>query len=59
MKLLTPILNDELLNVGPHLTHSEKYNTKINLGKLPLRSILKKNNLRLTCGLTEQKWSES
>tara|TARA_Y100000590_G_scaffold122617_1_gene140431 strand:- start:4460 stop:5677 length:1218 start_codon:yes stop_codon:yes gene_type:complete len=43
MKLLTPILNNELLNVGPHLVQSEKYNSENNLGKLPLRSILKKN----------------
>ena len=43
MELLTPILNDELLNVGPHLTQSEKYDPKNNLGKLPLRLILKKN----------------
>ena len=43
MELLTPILNDELLNVGPHLVQSEKYNSENNLGKLPLRSILKKN----------------
>ena len=43
MKLLTPILNEELLNVGPHLVQSEKYDSVNNLGKLPLRSILKKN----------------
>ena len=43
MELLTPILNNELLNVGPHLVQSEKYDPKSNLGKLPLRSILKKN----------------
>ena len=43
MELLTPILNDELLNVGPHLSQSEKYDSKNNLGKLPLRSILTKN----------------
>ena len=43
MELLTPILNDELLESGPHLIQSEKYNIKNNLGKLPLRLILKKN----------------
>lgn len=43
MELLTPILNDELLESGPHLIQSEKYNPKNNLGKLPLRLILKKN----------------
>ena len=43
MELLTPILNNELLESGPHLIQSEKYNPKNNLGKLPLRLILKKN----------------
>ena len=43
MELLTPILNDELLESAPHLIQSEKYNIKNNLGKLPLRLILKKN----------------
>ena len=43
MELLTPILNNELLESGPHLIQSEKYNQKNNLGKLPLRLILKKN----------------
>ena len=36
-------VNDELLECGPHLIQSEKYNLKNNLGKLPLRLILKKN----------------
>ena len=43
MELLTPILNDELLNVGPHLAQSQNYDAKNNLGQLPLRSILTKN----------------
>ena len=43
MELLTPILNNELLESSPHLIQSEKYNPKNNLGKLPLRLILKKN----------------
>lgn len=43
MELLTPILNDELLNIGPHITQLEKYDPENNLGKLPFRTILKKN----------------
>ena len=43
MELLTPILNDNLLDIAPHIVTSEKYNPNTNLGKLPLRSILKKN----------------
>ena len=43
MELLTPILNDELLEHSPHFIQSEKYNPKNNLGKLPFRAILKKN----------------
>tara|TARA_B100000029_G_scaffold322882_1_gene315258 strand:- start:2578 stop:3798 length:1221 start_codon:yes stop_codon:yes gene_type:complete len=44
MQLLTPILNNELLSIGPHLKESEKYDSQNDLGKLPLRKILKKNN---------------
>jgi asparagine synthase (glutamine-hydrolysing) len=43
MDLLTPILNDELISIGPHLSQSEKYDSKNDLGKLPFRKILKKN----------------
>ena len=43
MTLLTPILNDELILSAPHMPVEHKYNEKTNLGKLPLRSILKKN----------------
>tara|TARA_Y100000996_G_scaffold415533_1_gene410886 strand:+ start:870 stop:2090 length:1221 start_codon:yes stop_codon:yes gene_type:complete len=43
MKLLTPILNDELISNSPHLEQSQKYDPKNDLGKLPLRMILKKN----------------
>ena len=43
MNLLTPILNDELLSIGPHLIHPKKYDSISNLGKLPFRTILKKN----------------
>ncbi len=43
MELMTPILNDDLLSIGPHLTHSKKYDSVTDLGKLPFRQILKKN----------------
>ena len=43
MKLLTPILNQALLQVGPHIKDSEKYDQLNNIGKLPLREILTKN----------------
>ena len=43
MQLLTPILNDQLLSSTPHIMHSEKYDQTRNIGKLPLRSILKQN----------------
>ncbi len=44
MKLLTPILNDELISIGPHIEKSEKYDPNTDIGKLPFRKILKKNN---------------
>ena len=43
MTLLTPILNDELISSAPHMQTQYKYDKTINVGKLPLRSILKKN----------------
>jgi asparagine synthase (glutamine-hydrolysing) len=43
MQLLTPILNDELLSSTPHFEQSEKYNQINDIGKLPLREILKRN----------------
>ena len=43
MTLLTPILNDELISSAPHMSLEHKYNSETNLGKLPLRSILKQN----------------
>ena len=43
MQLLTPILNDELISIGPHIKDSEKYDQLNNIGKLPLREILKQN----------------
>ena len=43
MTLLTPILNDELISFAPHIFTQYKYDQTKNIGKLPLRSILKKN----------------
>ena len=43
MQLLTPILNNELISIGPHIKDSEKYDQLNNIGKLPLRQILKQN----------------
>ena len=45
IKSITPILNDSFLKSIPHLINSEKYDPKNNLGKLPLRRILKKSNV--------------
>jgi len=43
MNLLTPILNDELISSAPHIPLKYKYDDEKNVGKLPLRLILKKN----------------
>ena len=43
MNLLTPILNDELISSAPHIPIDYKYDKITNIGKLPLRSILKNN----------------
>jgi len=43
MQLLTPILNDQLISNAPHIEKSEKYDQPNNIGKLPLRAILRQN----------------
>ena len=43
MNLLTPILNEELISSAPHIPIQYKYDVTSNIGKLPLRSILKNN----------------
>ena len=50
MELLTPILNDELLSLAPHIKKSYMYDQNNDLGKLPLRSILKQNGHDLLVG---------
>jgi asparagine synthase (glutamine-hydrolysing) len=45
MKMLAPILNNELISNATHISTHQKYDQNTNLGKLPLRSILKKNNI--------------
>ena len=43
MEMLAPILNDKLLSTAPHIPTKYKYNESANIGKLPLRAILKQN----------------
>jgi len=46
MKQLTPLLNNELLNTAPHIASKYKYDVDGEIGKLPLRTILAKNNAK-------------
>jgi asparagine synthase (glutamine-hydrolysing) len=43
IKLLTPLLNDNLISYGLTLSNQFKYNSIKNIGKLPLRDLLVKN----------------
>ena len=43
MEMIAPILNDELLSIAPHIPVQYKYDESNNIGKLPLRKILKQN----------------
>ena len=45
MNLLTPLLNDELLSIAPHIPTAQKYDEQKNIGKLPLRTLLEQNNV--------------
>ncbi len=44
IKLITPILNPKLIELSSHISTSNKYDEQTNIGKLPLRQILKKYN---------------
>ena len=46
MKQLTPLLNNKLLNTAPHIASKYKYDVDHEIGKLPLRTILAKNNAK-------------
>ena len=43
IKLLTPLLNNELISYGLSISNEYKYNLTQNTGKLPLRKLLVKN----------------
>ena len=43
MKLITPIINNKLIKLASHMPSQSKYDEINNIGKLPLRKILKKN----------------
>jgi len=42
---VTPLLNDELISYGTHLSTNKKYDHKSNIGKIPLRKLIKKFDL--------------
>jgi len=42
---LAPLLNNELLATAPHMPTKYKYDADNEIGKLPLRAILEKNNI--------------
>jgi len=44
MNSLTPILDPEIISYATHLHHIYKYDSKSNIGKLPLRNLLHKLN---------------
>jgi len=44
LESLTPILEHELISYATHLSHTYKYDSKSNIGKLPLRNLLDKLN---------------
>ena len=44
MNLLTPLLNNELISSAPHIPSVQKYDEVNDIGKLPLRELLEKQN---------------
>ena len=45
MNQLAPLLNNELLTTATHIPTKYKYDVDNDIGKLPLRTILEKNNV--------------
>lgn len=45
LKPITPLLSEELISNSVQMKTEEKYNVTKNIGKLPLRKILEKNNV--------------
>ena len=44
LESVTPILDPNLISYATHLPHIYKYDSKLNIGKLPLRKLLDKFN---------------
>lgn len=45
LQSITPLLGSDLISYATHLPHIYKYDSKLNIGKLPLRSLLDKFNI--------------
>ena len=50
MNLLTPLLNKKFISSTSHITTKQKYDEQKNIGKLPLRKLLKKYDLSSLVG---------
>lgn len=45
LKPITPLLSNDIIKIATHMPNNNKYDKKLNLGKLPLRKILKQFDL--------------
>ena len=45
LKPVTPLLSDEIIQIATHMPNNNKYDKKLNLGKLPLRKIIDQYDL--------------
>jgi len=50
MNLLTPLLNEKLISLASHIPTEKKYDEQTNIGKLPLRQLLKIHNVSSLVG---------
>ena len=50
MNLLTPLLNEKLISSASHIPTEKKYDEQTNIGKLPLRQLLKIHNVSSLVG---------
>jgi len=50
MNLLTPLLNEKLISLASHIPTEKKYDEQTNIGKLPLRQLLKTHNVSSLVG---------
>lgn len=57
INLITPLLSNSLISYATHLHSKQKYDSRRNIGKIPLRNLLKKNKSKILDSYIKQGFS--